>query len=84
MKYEKGTKIYYTGDGANISGNFEIIDCNKVGYILKELAGEGRLFKGIWEVMISDKFDEGRGRRFITQKAVDEFYSAHNAWLIKE
>lgn len=71
-----GTKIYYTGDMANASGNFEVtsIETNRWGtqVTLKELDGKyshNRLFRGIGLNQIDNKYKGHCGTRFVTQAA---------------
>jgi len=77
MKYQIGQKIYYTGDMANLPGNFEIesITENKYvsGYNLKEIDGENREFKTVFECSIVDVYRGPSGYRFVTKEAYEKY-----------
>lgn len=73
MKYAIGQKIYYTGDMANHSGRFEIIhsNCSQFGgnqYDMKEMGGD-RVFNGVWEIGIGDKYNGTCNPRFVTAES---------------
>ena len=74
MKYNIGQKIYYTGDMANCPGWFRITGFREVGqynpnmYALTEINGD-RIFNGVFEIGIADKYDGRGGIRFVTEEA---------------
>lgn len=73
-KYAVGQKIYYAGDMANRPGWFKITGFKEAGpynpnmYALTEINGD-RVFGGVYEIGISDKYDGHCGTRFVTEEA---------------
>ena len=84
---EIGTKIYYTGDQANIPGNFIIVEIFSDRWgthiVLDEIDGEDR--KHIVLQIVS--FEPGIGRRFIPKelrdKEISEYMNRIEAYINK-
>ena len=91
-KYAVGQKIYYTGDMANHSGWFKITGFKEAGpynpnmYALTEINGD-RVFGGVYEIGISDKYNGHCGTRFVTEEAYkayrEEQQKQLEVWLNK-
>jgi hypothetical protein len=76
MKTNLGTKVYYTGDMANSSGNFEVVDFAGSYVTLREIDGEGRRFQGIHTHQIGDVYQGHCNPRFVTEEARQAFRKA--------
>lgn len=64
-----GTEIYYTGDMANSSGSFKVVDFAGSYVTLQEIGGDGRRFPGIHSHQIGDVYQGHCNPRFVTEEA---------------
>lgn len=68
-----GTEIYYTGDMANSSGHFKVVDFAGSYVTLQEIEGDGRRFPGIHLHQIGDVYQGHCNPRFVTEEARQAF-----------
>lgn len=76
MNLKLGTKIYYTGDMANPSGTFKVVDFAGSYVTLQEEGGEGRRFPGIHLHQIGEVYQGHCNPRFVTDEARQAFRKA--------
>lgn len=67
MTIEIGSKIYYTGDMANASGNFTVARVNSFSVTLVEVDGDRKF--DVYPSQIGDVYQGHCNPRFVTEEA---------------